>query len=81
MLSVDDKEYMQRLANASRWSFNLAMFTAYPTKMTMPHLIGKAFNESKALGRSQNILEKEIMPDLIGKAHRGMLEIKQTANL
>jgi large subunit ribosomal protein L10 len=81
LLSVDDKEYLGRLSNASRWSFNLAMFVAYPTKMTTPHLIGKAFNEAKALGRSQNILEKEIMPDLIGKAHRGMLGIKETANL
>lgn len=81
ILSVDDKEYINRLSNASRWSFNLAMFMAYPTKMTLPHLIGKAFNDSKALGRSQNILEKEIMPDLIGKAHRGMLGIRQAANL
>ncbi len=81
ILSVDDKEYLDRLSNASRWSFNLAMFMAYPTKMTLPHLIGKAFNESKALGRSQNILEKEIMPDLIGKAHRGMLGIRQATNL
>lgn len=81
LLSIDDKEYLGRLSNASRWSFNLAMFVAYPTKMTTPHLIGKAFNDAKALGRSQNILEKEIMPDLIGKAHRGMLQIKETANL
>ena len=81
LLSVDDKEYLDRLSNASRWSFNLAMFAAYLTKMTTPHLIGKAFNDSKALGRAQNIFEKEVMPDLLAKAHRAMSGIKQTANL
>lgn len=80
LLSVDDKEYLTRLANASRWSFNLAMFTAYPTKLTMPLLIGKAFNDSKALGRSQNIFEKEVMPELLAKAHRAMLGLRQTTS-
>jgi large subunit ribosomal protein L10 len=81
ILSIDDKEYMGRLNNASRWSFNLAMFISYPSKTTMPHLIGKAFNESKALGRGVGIFEKEVMPDLIGQAHRGMLGLKQATNL
>jgi large subunit ribosomal protein L10 len=81
LLSVDDKEYLSRLANASRWSFNLAMFTAYPTKLTSPHLIGKAFNDAKALGRSQNIFEKGIMPEILAKAHRAMLSVKATTKL
>lgn len=81
ILSVDDKEYLGRLSNASRHSFNLAMFVAYPTKMTIPHLIGKAANESKAIGRSQRIFVKEIMPDLIIRAHRGMMGLKTQASL
>ena len=81
ILSVDDKEYFGRLSNASRWSFNLAMFVSYPTKMTIAHLIGKAANEAKALGRAQRIFAREIMPDLLGQAHRGMLGVKGSANL
>jgi len=81
ILSIDQKAFMGKLNDASRWSFNLAMFTAYPTKMTMPHLIGKAYNESKALGRARTIFAKEMMPDLIGLAHRGMLGVKGQANL
>ena len=53
ILSVDDREYLGRLSNASRWSFNLAMFAAYPTKMTMKHLIGRASNDARALGRAR----------------------------
>jgi large subunit ribosomal protein L10 len=81
LLSVDDKEYLNRLSNAARWSFNLAMFTAYPTKLTIQHLIGKAASEAKALGRSQNIFEKDIMPEILAKAHRAMLSLKATTNL
>lgn len=81
ILSVDDKEYFGRLSNASRWSFNLAMFAAYPTKMTMKHLIGKASNDARALGRARCIFERDIMPDIIAKAHRGMLGLKQATKL
>ncbi len=81
ILSIDDKEYIGRLHNAGRWSFNLAMFIAYPTKMTTAHLIGKAANEARALGRARRIFAKEIMPDLIAEAYRGMLGVKEQAKL
>ena len=41
VLSVDEKEYKNRLANASRWAFNLANYVSYPTKGTIKLLIGK----------------------------------------
>ncbi len=81
LLSIDEKEYLGRLRNAGRWSFNLAMFAAYPTKMTIKHLIGRAANDSRALGRAQCIFAKELMPDLIGNAYRGMMGVKQQARL
>jgi len=81
VLSVDEKEYLRRLTNASRWAFNLAMDIAYPTKQTIQLLIGKANNDAKALGISQNILEKGIIESLLGKADAQMKSLKASANL
>ncbi|MEK6942962.1 MAG: 50S ribosomal protein L10 [Nanoarchaeota archaeon] len=81
ILSVDEKEYKLRLNNAARWSFNLAVFAAYPTKLTIPVLIGKASNEAKAVGVEAKILEKGIIETLVGKADAQMKSVKSTANL
>ena len=81
ILSVDEKEYLSRLNNAARWAFNLAIEAAYPTKLTMPVLIGKAHNDAKGIGISQNILEKGIIESLLGKAQMQMNSVKTTANL
>ena len=67
--------------NAARWAFNLAVESAYPTKLTMPVLIGKAHNDAKNLGVSQNILEKGIIESLLGKAQMQMNSVKSSANL
>lgn len=81
ILSIDEGEYKTRLSNASRWAFNLAIEVAYPTKQTITSLIGKAFNDSKALGVAQNILEKGIVEVLLGKAQQQMVSLKDTANI
>src|SRR3989338_4752048 len=79
VLSVDEKEYLSRLSNAARWAFNLAVETAYPTKLTIPVLLGKAHNDAKGLGISQNILEKGIIESLLGKAQMQMNSLKSSA--
>lgn len=81
ILRIDDKEYMGRVDNASRWAVNLAVFTGYPTKDTLPLMIGNAFKDATALGRGQAIFEPEIMEDLIGNAERSMLSVKTIANV
>ena len=81
VLSVDEKEYLSRLSNAARWAFNLAVETAYPTKLTIPVLLGKAHNDAKGLGISQNILEKGIIESLLGKAQMQMNSLKTAANI
>ena len=81
VLSIDDKVYLDRLSDASRWAFNLAMYSAYPTKQTVLLLIGKAYNESKSLGRSAKIFEPEIVEELVSSAERQMLNLKNTANI
>ena len=81
VLSVDEKEYKSRLANASRWAFNLAVYAAYPTKGTIKTLVVKAHNDAKNLGISQNIFDKGIIEILLGKAQAQMNSLKETANI
>lgn len=81
VLSIDEKEYTNRLANASRWAFNLANYIAYPTKETISLLIGKAYNDAKSLGIAQNIFDAEIIEILLSRAEQQMLSLKTTANI
>ena len=80
VLNIDDKEYLSRLSTASRWAFNLAINSSYTTKETISLLLSKAYIESKALGIHANILEPDIIGDILGKAERGMLSLKQISN-
>ena len=81
VLSVDEKEYLKRLSNAARWAFNLAVYSSYPTKQTIPVLIGKAHNDAKNLGVAQNIFDKGIVEILLGKAEMQMNSLKTTTNI
>jgi large subunit ribosomal protein L10 len=81
VLAIDEDKFNADLRNAGRWAFNLAMFTGYATKDTIKPLLGKAFNEAKALGLSQNIIDEGVIDELLGKAERGMLSLKDTANI
>ena len=76
ILSIDEKEYLNRISNALRWAFNIANFIAYPTKDTIKVLIGKAHNDAKALGIAQNIFDKGIVEILLGKAEQQMRSLK-----
>jgi len=80
ILAVDEKEYLSRLANASRWAFNLANYAAYPTKSNIRHLIGKAFNDAKTIGVAQNIFDAGIIDVLLGKAEQQMLSLTNMTN-
>ncbi|MBI4143549.1 50S ribosomal protein L10 [Candidatus Woesearchaeota archaeon] len=81
VLSIDESEYKNRLSNASRWAFNLAVEAAYPAKQTITLLIGKANNDARALGVAQNIFDKGIIDVLLGKAQQQMLSLKETASI
>ena len=81
VLSVDESEYQRRLSNASRWSFNLAVYISYPTKETIKLLIGKAHNDAKAIGVAQNIFDSGIIEVLLGRAGQQMASLKTAANI
>jgi len=81
VLQIDEKEFMDKLNSACAGAFNLAMFIEYPTKDTINVLLGKAFNDAKAIGLSQNIIDEGIIEELLGKAERSMLSLKDAANI
>ena len=81
ILLIDEKEFMNKLNNACSGAFNLAIFIGYLAKGTIKTLLSKAFNDAKALGLSQNIIDKGIIDELLAKAERSMLGLKSTANI
>ena len=81
VLEVDETEFNNKISLAATQAFNLAFNIAYPTKDNIKLLIAKAFNDAKALGISQKILDKGIIEDLLGEAERSMLGLKNTANI
>jgi large subunit ribosomal protein L10 len=81
ILAIDETEFMNKLQSAASGAFNVAVFVSYPTKNTIEHLISKASNDAKALGLSQNIIDKEMIDALVGKAEGSMLSLKDTANI
>lgn len=81
VLTVDDAVYLSNLENAGRNAFFLAMEIGYATKATMEPLIIKAFRDAKALGLSQAIMADAIIGDLVTKAEREMLALKNAAKI
>jgi large subunit ribosomal protein L10 len=81
VLSIDEKEYMDKLCNAHRWAFNLAIEAAIPNKATSGMLVTKAFRDARGLALSQGICADKVMQDLIARAYNQMLGVKNAANL
>jgi large subunit ribosomal protein L10 len=81
ILDVDEKEYNDNINLAAVQAFNLAFNIVYVTKDNAGFLIAKAFNDAKALGVSQNIIDEGIIEALLGKAEMSMMSLKNNANI
>jgi len=81
VLDVDEKQYSDNINLAASQAFNLAFNITYVTKDNISFLIGKAFNDTKALGISQEIFDKGIIEGLLGKAEMSMLSLKDDAKI
>ncbi len=79
VLAIDETAYKNNLAQAGRWAFNLAVEAAYPVKDTIQILVQKAFRDSKSLGVSKEIMAKELVSDILAKAHNEMLAVRATS--
>ncbi|MBW2974410.1 50S ribosomal protein L10 [Candidatus Woesearchaeota archaeon] len=81
ILDIDEDKFKADLEKAASGAFNLAVNIEYPTKETINVLIGKAFNEAKALGISEGIIDEGIVEELLSKAERSALSLKSSANI
>jgi len=81
VLDIDEEKFISDLQKAASGAFNLAVNSAYPTKETIKVLIGKAFNDAKALGLSQEIIDEGIIEALLSKAESSALSLKSTAKI
>jgi large subunit ribosomal protein L10 len=81
VLAIDEKAFMEKLLTAARWSVNLSVEAAYPTKDTIKILLGKAFRETRALAVDQGIAEPGVMPDVLARAYAQMLALKNRTGM
>jgi large subunit ribosomal protein L10 len=81
LLAIDEKQFEQNLVNCHNWAYNLAFEIGYTCKDNIEHFISKAFNDAKGLAIEQNILADLVVGDLLAKAEREMMSLKETANI
>ena len=80
ILSVDDKQYEDNFKKAASMAFNLAFNSGYPTEETIELMILKAYNDSKALAISEDLITDETVSLMVEKAQKSMLGLKSTIN-
>jgi large subunit ribosomal protein L10 len=68
MLAIDEEAYRRDLILAARQAFNLSVNAAFPTKVTVAAIIGKAFSEARNLAVEASIYEKGTMDAIIARA-------------
>src|SRR3989338_1393900 len=76
-LHIDEAEYAQNITQAATWAMNLAIEVAYPTEETTELLLQKAFNDAKALSIEQNFITTITAGDIVAKAERQALALKE----
>lgn len=70
VLDVSVEDYMNEVAKCVTYGVNLSVNIGYPTKLTIPLMLQKAFIETKALAVERDIMEKEFIEDILKKAER-----------
>ena len=81
VLAIDEVKFMSDLRNAARWAVNLGVYSGYPTKDTIKLMIQKSSLDAKALCIARSIMSKDTIGDLLAKATREMLGVKEELHL
>jgi large subunit ribosomal protein L10 len=79
MLAIDEEAYRRDIILAAQQAFNLSVNAAFPTKVTVAAIIGKAFSEAKNLAVEASIYEKDAMDAIIARASREAQTLKGIA--
>ena len=80
-LHLDEAEYAQKVTQAAQWAMNLAVEAAYPTAETIELLLQTALREAKALSIEQGILADLTAGEILAKAEREALAVKDAGNI
>jgi large subunit ribosomal protein L10 len=76
MLAIDEEAYRRDIILAAQQAFNLSVNAAFPTKVTVAAIIGKAFSEARNLAVEASIYEKDAMDAIIARASREAQTLK-----
>jgi large subunit ribosomal protein L10 len=75
VLDIDEEAYINDIATAASWAFNLAVESAYPCADTIETLLSKAFTQSKNLAINEDILTDLTVGDTLVKAQNQLLAV------
>ena len=75
VLDIDEEAYLNDIATAASWAFNLAVDIAYASQETIETLITKAFTESRNLALNEDILTDLTVGDTLVKAQNQLLAV------
>ena len=75
VLHVDTDKVYGDVLNAIQYAMNLSVNAAYPTKLTMPMLIGKAARDAMNLAINGGIVNKFTAEHILRKAYMEMLSL------
>ncbi len=75
VLHVDTEKVYGDILNAIQYGINLSVNAAYPTKLTMPMLIGKAAKEAMNLAINAGIVNSFTAEHILRKAYMEMLSL------
>ncbi|MBW3015043.1 50S ribosomal protein L10 [Candidatus Woesearchaeota archaeon] len=81
ILNINEQDYLDNIGLCHKWAFNLGFEVGYTTKDNIELFITKAFNDSKAVALESNFMADAVVEQLLGKAEREMLSLKNTANI
>ncbi len=81
VLDIDETQFMQNLLTAISSGINLAVEAAILTQDTTDLLIGKAYNNAKAVCIDGGILAPEVADDVLSSVERTVTSIMQDINI
>lgn len=80
-LHIDEAEYAQNITQAAQWAMNLAIEVAYPSVDTIELLLQSALRDAKALSIEQGILTDLTADEILEKAERQALAVKEAGKI
>ena len=75
VLDIDVDKIITQMQHASSNAFSVAIETAWLNKLTIKHLLLKAYSNAYSLALEKNIYAKDTIKHMLSKAHTSMLSV------